>query len=64
MKRIVNYILTTSKLDSGLLIMALVDSQPESVAKHSAKIFEGEARAAGVDIRFVVEDLYCELGVD
>ena len=44
--------------------MALEDSQPESVAKHSVKIFEGEARAAGVDMRFVVEDLYCELGVD
>jgi signal transduction histidine kinase len=63
MKRIVDYILTISKLDSGLL-MALVDSQSESVAKHSVKIFEGEARAAGVDMRFVVEDLYCELGVD
>lgn len=44
--------------------MALVDSQPESVAKHSVKIFEGEARAAGVDMRFVVRNLYCELGVD
>ena len=64
MKRIVDCIFTISKLDSGLLVMALVDSQPESVAKHSVKIFEGEARAAGVDMRFVVEDLYCELGVD
>ena len=64
MKRIVDYILTISKPDSGLLFMALVDSQPESVAKYSVKIFEGEARAAGVDMRFVIEDLYCELGVD
>jgi len=64
MKRIVDYILTISKLDSGLLVMALVDSQPKPIAKHSVKIFEGEARAAGVDMRFVVEDLYCELGVD
>lgn len=64
MKRIVDYILTISKLDSGLLVMAPIDSQPEFVAKHPVKIFEGEARAAGVDMQFVVEDSYCELGVD
>lgn len=64
MQRIVDYLLTISKLDSGLLVTALVRSQPESVTKHSVKIFEGEARAAGVDMRFVVDDLYCELGVD
>jgi hypothetical protein len=63
-KRIVDYILTISKLDSGLLVMALVDLLPESVAKRLAKIFEGEARATGADMRFVVEDSYCELGVD
>jgi hypothetical protein len=36
-KRIVDYILIISKLDSGLLVMALVDSQPEFIAKHSVR---------------------------
>ncbi|OCL02455.1 hypothetical protein AOQ84DRAFT_182167 [Glonium stellatum] len=64
MKRIVDDILTISKLDSGLLVITPVDSLPESVARHSVKMFEGEARAAGVDMRFVVEDSYRELDVE
>ncbi|KAF2106844.1 hypothetical protein BDV96DRAFT_507316 [Lophiotrema nucula] len=64
MKRIVDDILTISKLDSGLLIITPIDAQPESVANHAVKMFESEAKAAGVDLKFAVDQSFRELGVD
>lgn len=64
MRHIVDDILTVSKLDSGLLVMTPVDAQPESVVKHVVKMFESEAKAAGVTLSFVVDQSYRDLGVD
>ncbi|KAF2791575.1 hypothetical protein K505DRAFT_351197 [Melanomma pulvis-pyrius CBS 109.77] len=64
MKRIVDDILTISKLDSGLLVITPVDAQPERVAKHAVKMFEAEAKAAGIGMRFEVEQSYRDLAVD
>lgn len=64
MRHIVDDILTISKLDSGLLVITPVDAQPESVAKHAVKMFESEAKAAGVDLFFNVDQSYRDLEVD
>lgn len=64
MRHIVDDILTISKLDSGLLVITPVDTQPESVVKHAVKMFESEAKAAGVNLSFVVDHSYHELEVD
>ncbi|KAJ8106956.1 hypothetical protein OPT61_g9196 [Boeremia exigua] len=64
MRHIVDDILTISKLDSGLLVITPVDTQPESVVKHAAKMFDSEAKAAGVDLSFVVDQSYRDLGID
>lgn len=48
--------LTISKLDSGLFVMTPVDVQLESIARDAVKMFEGEAKSAGVDLKFLVED--------
>ena len=64
MKRIVDDILTISKIDSGLLVITPIDAQPESVAHHAVKMFDGEAKAAGVDMSFVVEQSYRDLHID
>lgn len=64
MRHIVDDILTVSKLDSGLLVITPVDAQPESVVKHAAKMFDSEAKAAGVDLAFVVDQSYRDLAVD
>lgn len=64
MKRIVDDILTISKIDSGLLVITPIDAQPESVARHAFKMFEGEAKAAGVDMNFVVDQSYRNLEID
>ncbi|KAF2871564.1 hypothetical protein BDV95DRAFT_572293 [Massariosphaeria phaeospora] len=64
MKRIVDDVLTISKLDSGLLVITPIDAQPESVANHAVKMFQAEARAAGVDMIFTVEQSYRDLDVN
>ncbi|KAJ4373075.1 hypothetical protein N0V83_003366 [Neocucurbitaria cava] len=64
MRHIVDDILTISKLDSGLLVITPVDAQPEAVAKHAVKMFEAEAKAADVDISYVVDQSYRDMQVD
>jgi signal transduction histidine kinase len=63
MKRIVDDILTISKLDSGLLAITPVDAEPKSVASHAVKMFESEAKAADVDMTFHVDQSYHDLKV-
>lgn len=45
-----------SKLDSGLFIMTPIDVKFDSIARDAVKMFEGEARSAGVDLRFRLEE--------
>lgn len=64
MKCIVDDVLTMSKLDSGLLVMTPVDTQPEAIGQHAVKMFEAEARAADVDLRFSVDPSFRQTGLD
>ncbi|KNG51750.1 ethylene receptor [Stemphylium lycopersici] len=63
MRHIVDDILTISKLDSGLLDMTPVVAQPENIARHAVKMFDAEARAAGIDITLVVDQSYRDMEV-
>jgi len=63
-KRIVDDILTLSKLDSQMLMVTPVDVQPLSVIQRALKMFESEIQSADIDMRFVVDDSYKELGID
>jgi signal transduction histidine kinase len=45
-----------SKLDSGLFVMTPVDVQLESIARDAVKMFEGEAKAAGIKLEFRLEE--------
>ncbi|RAR06930.1 aerobic respiration control sensor protein arcb [Stemphylium lycopersici] len=56
MKTIVDDVLTMSKLDSGLFVMTPVDVQLDSIARDAVKMFEGEAKSAGIDLQFRLED--------
>jgi PAS domain-containing protein len=58
MRHIVDDILTISKLDSGLLVITPVDSQPESLGRHAVKMFEAEAKAARVQLSFSIDESY------
>lgn len=63
-KRIVDDILTLSKLDSQLLLVTPVDAQPVTVAERALKMHEGELQTADIRLKFIVDESYRALGVD
>ncbi|KAI1105718.1 hypothetical protein F4804DRAFT_110083 [Jackrogersella minutella] len=63
-KRIVDDILTLSKLDSQLLLVTPVDVQPFSVVQRVLKIFESELNTNGIEMKFQVKNRYLDLGID
>nr|OQO05215.1 hypothetical protein B0A51_18143 [Rachicladosporium sp. CCFEE 5018] len=63
-KRIVDDILTLSKLDSALLLVTPVDAQPLNVVQRALKMHEGELQAADIQMRFVVDQSYKSMGLD
>jgi signal transduction histidine kinase len=63
-KRIVDDILTLSKLDSALLVVTPVDVQPVSVVQRALKMFEGELETNDIAMEFRMEKSYLDLDVD
>ncbi|KAI0015865.1 hypothetical protein F4780DRAFT_39323 [Xylariomycetidae sp. FL0641] len=63
-KRIVDDILTLSKLDSQLLLVTPVDVQPLAVVQRVLKMFEGELNTNGIELKFVVKNRYLDMGID
>ncbi|KAK6333537.1 hypothetical protein TWF718_011345 [Orbilia javanica] len=63
-KRVVDDILTMSKLDSALLTVTPVDVQPIAVVEKAFKMFEQEAISSGTKMAFKIDDSYRSLGID
>ncbi|KAI9744446.1 MAG: hypothetical protein M1818_001975 [Claussenomyces sp. TS43310] len=63
-KRIVDDILTLSKLDSALLLVTPVDVQPVSVVQRALKMFESELDTNDIRLAFQVEQAYVDLEID
>ncbi|OTA64169.1 hypothetical protein K449DRAFT_442858 [Hypoxylon sp. EC38] len=63
-KRIVDDILTLSKLDSQLLLVTPVDVQPLSVVQRVLKMFESELNTNGIEMKFQVKNRYLDMGID
>lgn len=63
-KRIIDDILTLSKLDSNLLLITPVNVQPAQVIENTLRMFDGELQKSDVELRFRIEPSYRELGVD
>lgn len=63
-KRIVDDVLTLSKLDSAILLVTPVDVQPLTVVQRALKMFEGELQSADIQLKFIVSPTYKKLGVD
>jgi CheY-like chemotaxis protein len=63
MKRIVDDILIISKLDAGLLVITPIAAEPETVVAHAVKMFESEAKAAGVEMNLVIDESYRKLDI-
>ena len=56
--RIINDVLTLSKLDSQMTRVTPDIRQPLTVVKSNLKMFEGELLSLKIDFQFVVEDSY------
>jgi PAS domain S-box-containing protein len=63
-KRIVDDVLTLSKLDSAMLMVTPVDAQPLQVIQRALKMFEGEVQTAGIQMDFVLSDSFKRLNID
>lgn len=63
-KRIVDDVLTMSKIDSALLMVTPVDVQPLSVVNRALKMFESELQSADIEMQFKVDDSFEKLGID
>lgn len=63
-KSIVDDILTISKLDSNLLLITPVASQPEQILARALKMFDSELQAKDIEAKFQVHPSYKELNVD
>lgn len=63
-KRIVDDVLTLSKIDSAMLMVTPVDVQPLNVVQTALKMYEGEVQTAGITMEFVVSDSFKELDID
>lgn len=63
-KRIVDDVLTLSKLDASLLVISPDKVQAPSVIERALKMYESEIVHAGIKASLCVEPSYGELGVD
>lgn len=63
-KRIVDDVLTLSKLDSARLVVYPIDKNPASVVEHVLRMFEGEVQTAGISLDFQVDQSLRDLKVE
>lgn len=63
-KRIVDDILTLSKLDSALLLVTPCDVQPMTVVQRALKMFDGEVHTADIKLNFHVDSSIQKFGVE
>ncbi|KUI68655.1 Two-component system protein A [Cytospora mali] len=63
-KSIVDDILTISKLDSNLLLITPVASQPQQVLSRAVKMFESELQAKDIKAKFEIDPPYKQFAVD
>lgn len=63
-KRIVDDILTLSKLDSALLLVTPCDVMPKTVVQRALKMFDGEVHTADIKLNFKVDESIAKLGIE
>ncbi len=63
-KRIVDDILTLSKLDSALLLVTPCDVQPKTVVQRALKMFDGEVHTADIKLNFNVDESIERFGIE
>ncbi|KAM0284260.1 hypothetical protein ACHAQH_002050 [Verticillium albo-atrum] len=62
--RIVDDILTLSKLDSQLLLVTPVDTHPVNIVENVLKMFEAEVQAHDIELQFSTLPAYTDYGIE
>ncbi|KAI5848318.1 hypothetical protein BZA05DRAFT_403673 [Tricharina praecox] len=62
-RRIIDDILVTSKLDSGLVNVEPVDFQPEFYLRESVRMYQADAESKGIEMSFIVDQSFNDLNV-
>ena len=62
--RIINDVLTLSKLDSAMLMVTPIVVQPTAVVKEILKMFEGELQSQDIEMHFRLEPSYNDTQID
>lgn len=57
-RRIIDDILTISKMDSGLLVVAPCEVQPSVVIEQSLRMFAGEVEESDINLRCTIDESY------
>jgi signal transduction histidine kinase len=63
-KRIIDDVLTLSKLNSAMLHVTPIQIQVESTVRRTLKMFEGELLADDIQMTFVLEESYKKAQID
>lgn len=63
-KRIVDDILTLSKLDSALLLVTPCDVMPKTVVQRALKMFDGEVHTADIELNFKIDESIEKFGIE
>jgi signal transduction histidine kinase len=63
-KRIVDDVLTLSKLDSAMMVVTPIDVQPVTVVERALKMFESEFQNADIALEFKLDESYTTLNID
>ena len=62
--RIINDVLTLSKLDSAMLQVSPAPTRPFTVVERALKMFEGELVSHSIELSFAVESSYDKFAID
>jgi PAS domain S-box-containing protein len=63
-KRIIDDVLTLSKLDSGLLVICPIECQPDEIIKQALKMFDSEFLKADIGLEYKLLPTYLALDID
>lgn len=63
-KRIIDDVLTLSKLDAGLLVICPVECQPDEVIKQALKMFDAEFLKSDTQLEYTLLPTYLALNID
>jgi len=63
-KRIIDDVLTLSKLDAGLLVICPIECQPDEIIKQALKMFDSELLKSDIHLEYSLLPTYLALNID